>query len=346
MSQEKTEKATAKQRERFADEGEVVSSRDLNAVVGLATAVLTLLAAWNAFSRSMISMTQRTLGSLDVREISSHLSDGLRSYGFIVLSVGGAVAVAGGLAGLSQTGGRIFWKSLKIDITRLNPLPKFVSMFASTEALINLGLNVVKVTLMAAACGSVLYWTVPGLVRTVGTTTGGALMVRTLLPLVGTGIFAFVLIAIADYIVSYFRLEKKMRMSAQEVKDDRKETDGDPKVKQRQRQKALDFVRSRSVKAVPTSDVIIVNPTHYSVAIKYDRDKMAAPRVVAKGVDRMALRIREIADEHGVPIVREPPLARFLYGKVKVGRSVPAEAFQAVARVLAYVYQLRRGNRR
>ncbi|MEO1173104.1 MAG: EscU/YscU/HrcU family type III secretion system export apparatus switch protein, partial [Myxococcota bacterium] len=242
MSQEKTEQATPKQRTRFAEDGEVASSKDLTAVAGLTAAVLTLLAAWNAFTQSMIGVTRRSLGSLHVREIQSLVADGFGAYAFIVLSVGCAVVVTGAAVGLTQTGGRIFWKSLKLDPSRLNPLPKLKNMFGSLEALINLGLNVVKVLLMAGVCGSILYGTIPGLVRTIGTSTGGALMIRVLLPIVAAGLFTFLVIAILDYVVAYFKLEKKMRMSLQEVKDDRKETDGDPKIKQRQRKKALEFV--------------------------------------------------------------------------------------------------------
>ncbi len=342
MSQEKTLPATSRQRERFAEQGEVARSRDLSGVAGLTAALLALVGLWPVLSARLLDATRRTLGSLDRIDLPATLAHTGATFALVALSMGTTVAVAAFAVGLLQSRGRIFWKSLKVDPSRLNPIPKLQQTYGSLEGLINLGLQVVKITLMSASCGALLYQAIPALITNVSVSEGPGPIVATLLPLALTGIATFLLIGIVDYLVSWFRLEKKMRMTHQEVRDDQKQSDGDPQMKSKRRSRAVELVRQRSLRAVPTSDVIVVNPTHFSVALKYDASLMVAPRVVAKGTDAVAMRIREIAADAGVPIVSEPPLARFLHRHVKVGRSVPGEAFQAVAKVLAFVYQRKR----
>ena len=138
-----------------------------------------------------------------------------------------------------------------------------------------------------------------------------------------------------------FNFQKNMRMTKQEVEDERKRADGDPLIKRRQRTTRLEFMRQRMMEAVPKADVVITNPTHYSVAIRYDRKKNSAPEVVAKGVEHLALRIRELAREHSVPLMEDPPLARALYRGVKVGTEIPQKFYKAVAAVLGHVFRLK-----
>lgn len=345
MSQEKTLPATARQRERFAEQGEIPRSRDLSGVAGLLAALLALAGLWPVMSARLLDATRRTLGSLDRIDLASVFAHAGQTFALVALSTGTTVAVAALAIGLLQSRGRIFWKSLKLDPSRLNPFPKLQQTYGSPEGLINLGLQVVKITAMSASCGAVLYQAIPELITNVRMDEGAGLILVTLLPLALAGIATFLAIGVLDFILSWYRLEKKMRMTHQEVRDDQKQSDGDPQMKAKRRSKAVELVKQRSLKAVPTSDVIVVNPTHFSVALKYDPATMGAPRVVAKGTDAVALRIREIAAAAGVPVVSEPPLARFLYRKVKVGRTVPNEAFQAVAKVLAFVYQQRRRAR-
>jgi flagellar biosynthetic protein FlhB len=155
---------------------------------------------------------------------------------------------------------------------------------------------------------------------------------------------AFLIIAVIDFIINWFETEKQLKMSVKEIKDEHKSTEGDPKMKGRRMQMARDLVDSRSVKHVVEADVVVVNPTHYAVAIKYDGMKMAAPKIVAKGVDEQAARIRSIARQNHIPVIPQPPLARALYRQVKVGGEVPTDLYQAVALVLAHVYR-RKGNK-
>jgi len=148
-------------------------------------------------------------------------------------------------------------------------------------------------------------------------------------------------IAGLDFVYQKYKFTKEMRMTKQEVKDEQKQSEGDPAVKGRIRQIRMDRARQRMMDAVPDADVVITNPTHYSVALKYDMEVMAAPKLVAKGVDHLAFRIREMAEELDIPLVENPPLARALYAAVEIDEEIPADHFQAVAEVIGYVMRLR-----
>jgi len=153
-------------------------------------------------------------------------------------------------------------------------------------------------------------------------------------------------LAILDYVYQRFRVETELKMNKQEVKEEMRRMEGDPKIKQRRRQIAMQQKVQRLKKDVPTADVVVTNPTHYAVALKYDPDGMISPKVVAKGQDFLALRIREIAAEAGVPILERPPLARSLYRLVEVGQEIPEDFYAAVAEILAYVYELTGNSKR
>ena len=149
------------------------------------------------------------------------------------------------------------------------------------------------------------------------------------------------LVAVADVPLQLWRHAKGLRMSLEEVKREAKETDGDPKIKGKIRQRQREAARRRMMSNVPKADVVVTNPTHYAVALAYQGDSMRAPKVVAKGADEVAARIRELAAEHGVPLLEAPPLARALYAHAELEQEIPAALYNAVAQALAYVYQLR-----
>lgn len=163
------------------------------------------------------------------------------------------------------------------------------------------------------------------------------LVVKLLIGVLG---FMFV-VAVADFIYQRYEFMKQMRMSRQEIRDEHKQADGDPQVKARLRQIRMDRARRRMMTAVPQADVVVTNPTHFAVALKYDTETMAAPTVVAKGADTVALRIREVANENKVPIVENPPLARALFAAVEIDQQIPESHFKAVAQVISYVYRLK-----
>lgn len=156
------------------------------------------------------------------------------------------------------------------------------------------------------------------------------------------GIVAIMLlIAIADFLYQRFNHRKELRMSKQEIKDENKQSEGDPQIKARIRGLRLERSRQRMMSAVPKADVVVTNPTHYAIALQYDASEMGAPRLVAKGVDHLAKRIREIATENGVPIVENPPLARAIYAAVEVNQEIPGEHYKAVAEIIGYVMKLK-----
>ena len=155
------------------------------------------------------------------------------------------------------------------------------------------------------------------------------------------GVLLLVL-ALIDYAYQRYHLEQQLKMSKQDVKEEMRRMEGDPKIKQRRRQLAVQMANKKLKKDVPTADVVVTNPTEFAVALKYDSATMHAPRVVAKGQDLMAKRIREIAIEHGIPILERKPLARALYKLVSVGQEIPAQFYSTVAEILAYVYDLTR----
>ena len=152
---------------------------------------------------------------------------------------------------------------------------------------------------------------------------------------------AMFVIAVLDYLYQRYEFMKGLRMTKQEIKDEYKQQEGDPMVKQRLRGLRMERARRRMMESVPTSDVVITNPTHYAIALKYDSKEMPAPMVVAKGVDKVALRIRELAEEHDIPIVENPPLARTLHAAVKLDQEIPVEHYKAVAEVISYVFKLK-----
>lgn len=152
-------------------------------------------------------------------------------------------------------------------------------------------------------------------------------------------------IAGLDFLFQKFQFMKKMRMTKQEVKDEHKQSDGDPMVKARLRQIRMEKARSRMMAAVPEADVVVTNPTHYSVALKYEHGQMQVPKVVAKGVDEVAFRIREMAKEHDIPVLENPPLARTLYAAVEVDEEIHSEHYQAVAEIIGFVMRLKKGER-
>jgi flagellar biosynthetic protein FlhB len=204
------------------------------------------------------------------------------------------------------------------------------------------GLDLGKTTVALGVAG-VVSWRMHDVLVVLpeGTAVAGfAVVGRLMLELAAIIALALLVLAILDYAFQRWKHQKDHRMTKQEVRDEYKESEGDPKIKQKRLQMARQMAMQRISKSVPTADVIVTNPEHISVAIKYDETKMNAPVVVAIGVDHLALRIRRIAAQHGIPIVERKPLARLLHRTVKTGDPIPPESYAAVAEVLAFVYRM------
>lgn len=259
------------------------------------------------------------------------------------LPVIGVAMVVGVVVNLLQVGVTFTAEPLAPNWARLNPVAGFTRLF-SRRAFVDSVKTLLKVLLIG--------WLTFSAVR-----ADAAMLLRTseidplmVMMLVGQLLYkmawrvglAMLVLALLDYGFQRWEYEKSLRMTKEEVKQEMKQTEGDPQVKSRIRARQQAIARRRMMQAVPKADVVVTNPTHYAVALQYDAQKMAAPTVVAKGMNLIALRIREIAQRHGVPIVENPPLAQSLYRTVDIGEQIPPELYQAVAEVLAYVYRLRR----
>lgn len=250
--------------------------------------------------------------------------------------------VLGVFASIMQTGFVYAPKKLAPDWNKLNifaALPKFINMKKIVESL----KGIIKIIVIAWIAILVLkpYLAKSELMPGMEPITILRFIHKIVVLLIFTILLAVLVIAIADFAYQKYAHLKKLRMTKQEVKDEYKQMEGDPLVKSRIRQLRNERSRRRMMDSVPKADVIIVNPTHYAVALKYDMETMDAPVVVAKGMNNIALRIREIAEEHEVPIVENPPLARALFASVELDQSIPSEHFKAVAEVIGYVMQLK-----
>jgi len=248
------------------------------------------------------------------------------------------LTVAGGMA---QSGAVFAWSRLTPKLDKLNPVAGVKRLF-SLDSLTRTGMGVLKIVLI----GAVAYYSVIGEIRLV--LAAGMIPPRGVMHLAAHILFMLTLrlslvlliLGLLDYFYQRWQVERGLKMSKQEVKDELKRMEGDPLVKRRRRDVQARIAMQRIRLDVPKADVVVTNPTEYAVALRYDEVTMAAPRVIAKGRDWLALRIRQVAQQYGVPIVQRPPLARALYATADVGQEIPPQFYRAIAELLAYVYQL------
>ena len=343
---DKTEKATPKKREDARKKGQVAKSQDLNGATVMLAGLLTLAVAGGAMAGHMQHAMVEALGQIaDPSVVERHgigklLMGALTDTGLAVAPVAGACLVAGVLASVIQVGFKPSAKAAAPDAKRINPLSGLKQLF-SPNSLVEGGKSIVKVAVIGAIVAAALVPTLPGMGAMVGMTPIqlASELVSTIMGIAQRAAIAYLVIALADVAWQRRRHEKQLRMDKQEVKEEHKQQQLPAEVRMALRRRQASASRARMMAAVPEADVVVTNPTHFSVALKYD-GKKAAPEVVAKGQDLLALRIREIAREHGIPVVPDPPLARSLHRSVEVGRQIPEELFAGVAQVLAYVYRV------
>lgn len=344
---DRTEKPTAKRRGQAREKGQVARSMDLtNAGVLLAGLFGVMLLAPKILASTATAMTQ----------IFSQISrphnviSGAGIHGLLSLTENTLLKTVGPVAGLCVAGGiilnllqvgiRFTPKSVRANFSVLNPVNGFKTLF-STRSLVTLVKSLVK---MAIVGGLVALALIPDLTKMgagVGTTPYGlgVLMKSGVESVALRAALAYLLIGVVDYAWQRRTFEKSLKMTKQEVKEEDKQRDLPPEVKKAIRRKQFQQARARMMAAVPRADVVVTNPTHYAVALEYDGEH-PAPIVVAKGKDHVAAQIRKIAEENGVPLVPDPPLARELYRVVEVDQMIPADLYAAVAQVLAFVYRM------
>jgi len=340
----RTEKPTAKRKKEFREKGRVARSPD----IGGWAAVLfgSFLLPWmlsNGRSR-VLTVTNAVVPVMrhpTVPGALSVLGTGLLQVVYYGATVGAAFAVVGVVANVAQVGRATSFKAAAPQFSRISPKAGIKRM-VSPNTLWELAKQLLKLGVLAA----VGYWTLKGMIGAVRVTqpvslvpilsyAGGSILrfVRTV-ALLGLGL------GLADYAVQRHRLNQSMKMTKQEVKDEHRQSEGDPAMKGELKRKQYLIARSKMMAAVKTADVVVANPTHFAVALHYNPSKGAAPRVVAKGGDRIAARIREEAALHGVPVVEDPPLARYLFAVCDLDQQIPGAVYVAVAQVIAFVYSL------
>lgn len=347
---EKTEEATPHRRQEARKKGQVAKSTDLNAALVLLAAMVVLFALRNYFLESIqgfASLVLRNWLSQPLHQENLwHLVTELTSTYFRLMGPVFVVAVGVGLvANLGQVGFRISAEAIQPKLSHLNPLQGFKRMF-SRRALVELFKSLFKIIIV----GFVSYKIVRGGFETLlflvdMSVFESAEVIARLVFKVGIGVIAaFLIIAILDYVFQRKEFEKGIRMSKQEVKEEFKQMEGDPLLKAKLREKQRQLAIHRMMHSIPEATVIVTNPTHLAVALKYEADADGAPRVLAKGAGAIAERIKDKAQEHSIPIVEDKPVAQFIYKNVEIGQEIPPELYQSVAEILAMLYRIRGKN--
>jgi flagellar biosynthetic protein FlhB len=345
---QKTEEPTPKRIQDAEEKGNFAHSRELTSAFVLLFAIIAFAMA-GAFSTRHLMATWHNLFT-QVHVIQPNLKDmrellaWVMSNSFTILSpILFAIMVGGVIANLVQTGGiRFSMHPLLPRFHKMNPWNGFKRMF-SRIALMELFKSIFKVTLISL----IAYLTIKGrfdeIPPMMGKSVGQILifMGEMMLEIMIQVLVAMIFLAFLDYIFQRFTYLKNLRMTKQEVKDERKDTEGNPQIKQRVRNVQLEMMKRRMMTAVPEADMVITNPTHISVAIQYDQENSDAPVVVAKGKGVIAEKIRELAKEHDIPVIEDKLLARLLFKTVEIGQIIPAHLYKAVAEILAYVYRLK-----
>ncbi|MDO9709341.1 EscU/YscU/HrcU family type III secretion system export apparatus switch protein [Paracraurococcus lichenis] len=335
-AEDRTEAPTQRRLERARQEGQVPLSRE---AVAFATLLAATLAGFLALPPLGMEWLRALRGLAEAPEGGDEAVFALlRAAALAVLPVLGAVALAGILASLGQTGPLLRAEAVLPDPSRLSPRAALRRMLGA-EALLDL----LRTLLKLGVVGAVLWLSVDlaALQAALHQPPGAlpALIGRGALQMLVVALGAFGAIAALDLLVVRLRHLRQMRMSREELREELREAEGDPQVKARLRRLREGRARRRMLASIPNATVVITNPTHFAVALAYQRGGAAAPRLVAKGVDAMAARIRAAAEEHGVPIVANPPLARALY-RLELETEIPQEHWQAVAEIIAYVWRL------
>ncbi|GAB4019252.1 MAG: hypothetical protein Fur0010_21060 [Bdellovibrio sp.] len=345
---EKTEEPTQYRIDEFRKRGEVASSRELTNVLVLAASSLTLILSV-VFIYEQLEEFMRWVYTLDHEVAFSVKSLKTIATKMTAVSLKCAAPVflvtlcIGVLCNLAQVGFLYAPEVLEWDINKVNPIKGFQRLL-STKALFEAFKGLLKFAIIIGIC----YLSVKDEVNSyqgffhldfINSFLAGQIIIAKL----GFSIFLGMgVIALMDFAYQKYTYKQKLMMTKQEAKQESKEHDGNPEIRQRIRAIQREMSQKRMMNSVPKADVIVTNPTHISVALRYDRENMVSPEVVAKGADAVALRIREIAKDHNIPIVENVPLARTLYKTVKVGHPVPRNLYKAVAEVLAFVYKLKR----
>lgn len=350
-SQDRSLPATERKLQKARTDGQAARSRDLShlAILGTGAACL-LVFTPQMFDQLLRAMEQQLrFDATTVQATGSMLTrlQGMSVVGIVASAVFSIVISAAALLSAIGAGGWVFsFKPITPQFNRLNPISGTANLFSKQQMA-----NVLKMVLMTAILSAVAWKYMNGSIEKV------AMLVLQPSPVAiryvanwltaGMGLLLLVvfLVAMVDVPLQAFFFKDRLKMSHQEVKQEHKESEGSPEIKGRMRQRQREIADRASITAVPKADFVVMNPTHYAVALKYDEQTMSAPQVISKGTDLIALKIRELAKSHDVPVLESPVLARALYAHAELDQAIPATLYTAVAQVLAYVYRLKAAMR-
>jgi flagellar biosynthesis protein FlhB len=346
--QEKTEPASDKKREEARRKGRIPRSVELNSAFVLLFGMLILSFGGTALVGGLAEVVRASLirsgtTTVSMANLHSLATEGALTVGVILAPVILGIMGVGLAAAVLQVGFVFSPEVMRPTFEKINPLNGIKKIMISRRSLVELAKSLLKVTLV----GMVAWWSVqdviaecPALVQSDASSLLGFIGQAAW----GVGLrmgLVFMVLAVLDFFYQRIEYEREMRMSKEELKEETKATEGDPMVKSRIRTIQRRIAYRRMMADVPKADVVVTNPTHLAVALRYDAEEMHAPSVVAKGADLIAMKIKEIALEHQVPVIEDRPLAQALYRSVDIGEQIPEKLFQAVAQLLAYIYRLK-----
>ena len=345
--EEKTEQPTPKKRRELKEKGEVAKSRELPSVAVLLSALM-VLSFFGSYMYSHIQIIMKsafslpTMNDLNVSEFVKYAQDIISRFIMLLLPLFGAIFITAIVSNIMQIGFIVSGESIKPKFSKIDPIKGVGRMF-SKQALMEFFKSLLKLIIV----GSIAFVTVKAemknfyLLGDMETNSIFIYILKIFFKIFIRCSMAMIVLVIIDYIFQKWEFENRIKMTKQEVKDEFKKSEGDPLIKSRIRSIQMEMARKRMMQAVPDADVVITNPTHLAVALKYDSLTMKAPKVLAKGPGKIAERIRKMATEHDIPIMENKELARNLYAAVEVGQEIPAALYQAVAEILAYIYRLK-----
>ena len=344
-AQERTEAPTVKKREDSRKEGMVAMSREVSSAALLGSFSLYFMVSGEFNLKTMQtvwlhSLSNLAAGDMTIEELGRIFKDPMMTLTPMLMGIFTFIFIVALLSSYVQVGA--MFNPLKFQVNRLNPLNGIKRIFSSNGLA-----EFLKSLFKMGVIGYITYFSYQEEIQPILSLS--ALTIEGIFDfnfsllgvLFGRVALALVILAVFDYLFQRWNLEQRLKMTKQEVKDELKQTEGDPQLRARVRQVQRDISRARMMQNVPKADVIVTNPTHYAVALMYDREAMTAPQLVAKGAGFIAERIKEIATENDVPIVENPTVARELYAQVEIGGEVPEQFFKAIAEILAYVYRLK-----
>lgn len=345
FSGEKTEKATPKKREDAKKKGQVAKSQDINTAVVLLGVFFFLSFAGSYLMDGILGLFRHSIQENMLMEITESnvqvlLLQILKELAFYLGPIMLVAMIAGVAANYFQIGFIFSPESIQPKLEKIDPLKGFKRIF-SMKSIVEMVKSILKISFVGLITFAVLWGRMDEILILSQKSVGASLITLASLTVqMGLSASAALLfLAVLDFMYQKYDFEKSIRMSKQDLKDEYKNMEGDPEIKSRIKQKQREMAMRRMMQEVPKADVVITNPTHFAIAIKYEEDKFDAPFVVAKGVDFMAQKIKLIAKENDVTMVENRPLARAIYSQVEIGDTIPEEFFKAIAEILAFVYR-------